>query len=539
MIAPTILGLMILNIIPFFQTIYMSFSKTKAFGAYQFCGMENYLEMFRNAEFWKANWNSIYFCILTVPVGVFLALIVAVLLNAKIKGKTAFRAIFFLPMVVAPAAVAMVWKWIFNAEYGILNQVLGANIRWLTNPKIVLVTCAIVAIWSSIGYDAVLLLSGIQNISQSLYEAAELDGASKIRQFFSITLPMVSPTLFVVLIMRLMASLKVYDLIYMMVEQTNPALTSAQSLMYLFYRESLLPAIRLRIGHCGVDRAADRSGHPGAVHRSEEVGQLRGVNYECQSENQKECRNVLYLSGLDPRQHQHDLPLCMDGAHQLQDAGGVYGDPAADPALPLESGQLCQGIAEPALYQPLHQYGSADPVPCDLCGGVQLHGGLCLCQAGISLQKLLFGLVLIQMMLPSQIFIIPQYQMLAKMGATNSIFALVFPGLVSAFGTFFLRQAYLGIPNEIAEAAYLDGCNKWQTFVKVMLPLTGPSMAALAIFTAVFAYADLMWPLICNTDLNMMTLSAGLSTLNGQYTTNFPVLMAGSLLAMIPMVILY
>ena len=218
----------------------MSFSKTKAFGAYQFCGLENYLEMFRNAEFWKANWNSIYFCILTVPVGVFLALIVAVLLNAKIKGKTAFRAIFFLPMVVAPAAVAMVWKWIFNAEYGILNQVLGTNIRWLTNPGIVLVTCAIVSIWSSIGYDAVLLLSGIQNISRSLYEAAELDGASKVRQFFSITLPMVSPTLFVVLIMRLMASLKVYDLIYMMVEQTNPALTSAQSLMYLFYRESFV-----------------------------------------------------------------------------------------------------------------------------------------------------------------------------------------------------------------------------------------------------------------------------------------------------------
>ena len=154
-------------------------------------------------------------------------------------------------------------------------------------------------------------------------------------------------------------------------------------------------------------------------------------------------------------------------------------------------------------------------------------------------KNLLFGLVLMQMMLPSQIFIIPQYQMLAKMGGTNSIFALVFPGLVSAFGTFFLRQAYMGIPNEIAEAAYLDGCNKWQTFIKVMFPLTGSSMAALAIFTAVFAYADLMWPLICNTDLNMMTLSAGLSTLNGQYTTNFPVLMAGSLLAMIPMLILY
>lgn len=154
-------------------------------------------------------------------------------------------------------------------------------------------------------------------------------------------------------------------------------------------------------------------------------------------------------------------------------------------------------------------------------------------------KKALFTIVLVQMMLPSQIFIIPQYLMLARMGLTNTILALVFPGLVSAFGTFFLRQTYLGIPGEIAEAAYLDGCNKWQTFTRVMFPLTGSSMAALAIFTAVFAYSDLMWPLICNIDLNMMTLSAGLSTLNGQYTTNFPVLMAGSLLAMIPMVILY
>lgn len=240
MVAPTIIGLLILNIIPFFQTIYMSFSKTKAFGAYKFCGFANYIEMFKTPEFWKATWNSVYFCILTVPVGVFLSLLVAVLLNAKIKGKTTFRAIYFLPMVVAPAAVAMVWKWIFNSEYGIINTLLGSNIRWLTNPNLVLITCSIVAIWSAVGYDAVLLLSGIQNISHSLYEAAELDGASKVRQFFSITLPMVSPTLFVVLIMRLMASLKVYDLIYMMVEQTNPALTSAQSLMYLFYRESFI-----------------------------------------------------------------------------------------------------------------------------------------------------------------------------------------------------------------------------------------------------------------------------------------------------------
>ena len=173
-----------------------------------------------------------------------IALVIAVMLNAKIKGKVIFRAIYFLPMVVAPAAVAMVWKWMFNSDYGIINTVLHLNIKWTTDPNVVIVTVAIVAIWSAVGYDAVLLLSGIQNISKNYYEAASLDGCSGLKQFWYITLPMVSPTLFVVLIMRLMASLKVYDLIYMMVNEENPALSKAQSLMYLFYRESFVSGNR-------------------------------------------------------------------------------------------------------------------------------------------------------------------------------------------------------------------------------------------------------------------------------------------------------
>ena len=244
MVAPTVIGLLVLNIYPFLDTIKLSFSKTRPFGLYELRGIENYVEMFTSAEFWRANLNTIWFCVLTVPLGIFLSLIVAVMLNTKIKGRTAFRAIFFLPMVVAPAAVAMVWKWMFNTEYGIINTLIGHHVNWITDPNIVMITCAIVAIWSAIGYDAVLLLSGLQNISKSYYEAASLDGATKVQQFFHITLPMVSPTLFVVLIMRLMSSIKVYDLIYMMIEESNPAITSAQSLMYLFYRESFVAGNR-------------------------------------------------------------------------------------------------------------------------------------------------------------------------------------------------------------------------------------------------------------------------------------------------------
>ena len=244
MVAPTIIGLLVLNLWPFVQTLYTSFCEHLGFGHYKFIGLQNYIEMFQNAEFWKATWNTIYFCILTVPLGLFLSLLVAMLLNAKVKGKGIFRTIFFLPMVCAPAAVTMVWRWIFNGEYGILNQMFGTHINWITDSKVVMIACAIVAIWSNIGYDAVLLLAGLQNISKSYYEAASIDGAGKVTQFFHITLPMVSPTLFVVMIMRLMASVKVYDLIYMMVEETNPAVTSVQSLMYLFYRESFVAGSR-------------------------------------------------------------------------------------------------------------------------------------------------------------------------------------------------------------------------------------------------------------------------------------------------------
>jgi len=152
-------------------------------------------------------------------------------------------------------------------------------------------------------------------------------------------------------------------------------------------------------------------------------------------------------------------------------------------------------------------------------------------------KTLCFGLVLFQMMVPSQIFIIPQYLMVSKMGMLDTIFALVFPGLVSAFGTFLLRQAFMSLPRDLEEAARIDGCNIGQTFLLIMMPLVRSGMIALGIFTAVFAYKDLMWPMIVNK--NVMPLSAALAKMQGQYTNNYPQLMAASLLACVPMIVLY
>lgn len=154
-------------------------------------------------------------------------------------------------------------------------------------------------------------------------------------------------------------------------------------------------------------------------------------------------------------------------------------------------------------------------------------------------KELAFSLVLFQMMVPAQIFIIPQYLMVSKIGMLNTHFALIFPGLVTAFGTFLLRQSYMGLPKELEEAARLDGCNIGQTFLYIMAPLTKSSMVALGIFTALFGFKDLMWPLVVNTEQTTMPLSSALAKLQGQFVTNYPELMAASLLACIPMVVIY
>lgn len=163
--------------------------------------------------------------------------------------------------------------------------------------------------------------------------------------------------------------------------------------------------------------------------------------------------------------------------------------------------------------------------------------GYAFARLNFKFKNVLFGLVIFQMMIPSQIFIIPQYIMVSKIGMLDTIFALVFPGMVTAFGTFLLRQAYMSLPKELEEAALLDGCNIGQTFLFIMAPLTKSAMIALGIFTALFAYKDLMWPLIVNK--SVMPLASALAKMQGQYSSNYPQLMSASLLACIPMVIIY
>ena len=154
-------------------------------------------------------------------------------------------------------------------------------------------------------------------------------------------------------------------------------------------------------------------------------------------------------------------------------------------------------------------------------------------------KNVMFSLVLIQMMVPAQIFIIPQYLMVSNLGMLDTTFGLVFPGIVTAFGTYLLKTGYQGLPKDLEEAAGIDGCNIGQKFLLIMMPLTRSSMVSLGIFTAVFAFKDLMWPMIVCSKATTTTLSAALAKMQGQFSSNYPAMMAAAVLAVMPMVIIY
>lgn len=151
----------------------------------------------------------------------------------------------------------------------------------------------------------------------------------------------------------------------------------------------------------------------------------------------------------------------------------------------------------------------------------------------------IFLVVLSVLMVPTQIFLLPQYLIMQKLNLLNTVTALWLPNIFSAFGTFLLRQFFMTLPNELEEAATLDGCNHFMIYSRIMLPLAAPGVVALAIFTGLFAWNNLMWPLIVNTSTEKMTLSVGLASLQGQHGTNYPVLMAGSVMAIWPMVVVF
>jgi multiple sugar transport system permease protein len=244
MIAPTVLGLLIFSIWPVFQTLFFSFTTWGAFGNYEWSGLDNYKKMMTDRMFWMALKNTFVYTCVTIPFAIALSIIAAVLLNQKIRGVTVYRTLYFLPVVTMPAAVAMVWKWLYNADYGLINYLISLfgikGPSWLTDPKIALYSMVLVAVWAAIGHNMVILLSGLQGIPVSYYEAAAIDGAGPFKNFMFITLPLLTPTIFFVTVISLIGAFQVFDLVFMMIGPDSVVIEQTQSVVFLFYKNAFM-----------------------------------------------------------------------------------------------------------------------------------------------------------------------------------------------------------------------------------------------------------------------------------------------------------
>jgi multiple sugar transport system permease protein len=244
MIAPTGLGLGIFYLWPILQTIYFSFTEWGVFGGHEWTGLDNYRALLHDEQLLSVLGHTLMYCGL-ILLGIPLAIVLAALLNTQgLRGVGTYRTLYFLPVVTMPAAVAMIWRWIYNGDFGLLNYLLSffgvKGPYWVSDQRYILWSMAVVGIWAHIGYHAVIFLAGLQAIPQDIYEAAAIDGAGRVRQFFRITIPLLTPSVFFVTVLTIISSLQVFDILYLMTSSGSLARRGGETIVFLFYERAFV-----------------------------------------------------------------------------------------------------------------------------------------------------------------------------------------------------------------------------------------------------------------------------------------------------------
>jgi len=234
-------GFFLFMVYPMLSGISLSFTKWSGFGPREWVGFANYMKMFRDAHFLKAVWNTIYYTVGILLIGVPLALFLAILLNQKfLRGRNFFRLIYYLPVVTMMAAVSMVWKWLLSPNYGLVNYFLGLvglpKVNWLLDPHWAMPGLILMSIWKGTGFNAVIFLAGLQGIPKTFYEAAEIDGATAWHKFRYITLPLLSPTTFFVIITTMIHSAQIFQQAYILTEGGPREATT--TIVYYIYKNA-------------------------------------------------------------------------------------------------------------------------------------------------------------------------------------------------------------------------------------------------------------------------------------------------------------
>ena len=243
-VLPTLFGVAVFYLWPIVKTFYMSFTTVGVFGGTTFTGLANYVTMFTDPQIPQSILNTAIYTLIVllgIPIAIGLA---ALIERPGMRFRGLYRTLYFIPYVTMPAAVGIVWRLIFNGDFGPINWLLSlVGIKgpyWLATPGFALVAVALVGLWMSLGFNLIIISAGLREIPQELYEAAQVDGASRFRQFRSITVPLLTPSIFFVMIMAVVNGFQLFDLLYVMLGKSNLAMPQTQSIVYIFYNQAFI-----------------------------------------------------------------------------------------------------------------------------------------------------------------------------------------------------------------------------------------------------------------------------------------------------------
>lgn len=245
-VGPLMLGIAVFYYFPIVKNFYLSFTKTSVFGdKTEWVGLANYQDLFTRPDFLGAVTNTLIYTG-AILISVLLSILIASCIEAPgLRGRGFYRIVFFMPYLAMPMAISQVWKLVFNGNFGLMNQILKAigisePPYWLSTPGFALAVVCLFGIWSSIGFNVIILCAGLQAIPKELYEAAAIDGASRVQQFLKITVPLLTPQIFLLAIVQTISGFQLFDALFAIIGSSNPAMKDSRSIVYLFYQQAFI-----------------------------------------------------------------------------------------------------------------------------------------------------------------------------------------------------------------------------------------------------------------------------------------------------------
>ncbi len=557
-ILPSVILIVVFGIVPIVWGLVLSFQKAGLISpAREWVGFENYARIASDPKAKQAAINTIYYTLLFVPTSILVSLFIAHALNRTIALVRFYRLAVFIPVVTSTIATGIMFLWLFDQHYGLANWLLGklgvGPFGFFEEPNQAMIALVLMTVWGWLGFDTIIYLAAMQGVPQQLIEAAAIDGSGRWTSFWRITWPMLGPATLLLVVWSTISALQLFDEVFFVTKGGPLGRTSV--VVFYVYR------LAFEQGIGGLSLAGLRRGHrvrplprdPGA-HARAVLARQPGDPLPVMSA----ITELAGETGMVERPRRRFLPF---------DPWHLFLAPlAAVMLLPLVWMVVTSLQTEaqtfhfpPILWPGTPQFGNYSTVIRESAFGTWFWNttvvtttvvlsNLVLCSlAAYAFARIRFlgrgvvyFLLLATLMVPLQVVLIPTFLIAKDLGLLDHLGALIVPNLVNVFGIFMLTQFFRTLPVELEEAARIDGTSRLGILVRIVLPLSLPALATLAVIQFLWTWNDFLWPLVTIlTNQGAFTLQLGLATFQGSHQTQWHYVAAANLMSMLPLLVLF